>query len=65
MEAGSVAALAGPRLAVVSGGLAAVAGVALIAWLLPEFRDHRSSEAPGGPTTTLPEAGAAEREGGL
>src|SRR5207245_10050672 len=44
MEAGSVAALAGPRLAVVSGGLAAVAGVALIAWLLPEFRDHRSSQ---------------------
>jgi hypothetical protein len=36
-EAGAVAAIAGPRLSVVSGGLACLAGVALIAWRLPEL----------------------------
>jgi hypothetical protein len=36
-EAGAVAALAGPRVSVVSGGLACLAGVALIAWRLPEL----------------------------
>jgi len=36
-EAGAVAALAGPRFAVVSGGLACLAGVALLSWLLPEL----------------------------
>jgi Transmembrane secretion effector len=36
-EAGVVAAVAGPRVSVVSGGLACLAGVALIAWRLPEL----------------------------
>jgi MFS family permease len=36
-EAGAVAAIAGPRVSVVSGGLACLAGVALIAWRLPEL----------------------------
>jgi Transmembrane secretion effector len=36
-EAGVVAAIAGPRVSVVSGGLACLAGVALIAWRLPEL----------------------------
>jgi hypothetical protein len=36
-EAGAVAALAGPRVSVVSGGLACLAGVALLAWRLPEL----------------------------
>jgi hypothetical protein len=36
-EAGAVAAIAGPRVSVVSGGLACLAGVALLAWRLPEL----------------------------
>jgi MFS family permease len=36
-EAGGVAALAGPRFSVVSGGLACLVGVALIAWRIPEL----------------------------
>jgi hypothetical protein len=36
-EAGAVAALAGPQVSVVSGGLACLAGVALLAWRLPEL----------------------------
>jgi MFS family permease len=36
-EAGAVAAVAGPRFSVVSGGLACLVGVALIAWRLPEL----------------------------
>ena len=34
---GAVAALAGPQFSVVSGGLACLAGVALIAWRMPEL----------------------------
>ena len=64
LEAGAVASLTSPQFSVVSGGVAAVAGVALIAWLLPELRDYRSDEAPRDLTTTLPEAGVADREGG-
>ncbi len=37
LEAGAVAAVAGPQVSVVSGGLACVAGVALLAWRLPAF----------------------------
>ena len=62
LEAGAVASLTSPQFSVVSGGVAAVAGVALIAWLLPELRDYRSDEAPKDLTTTLPEAGVADRE---
>jgi len=36
-EAGAVAALAGTRFSVVSGGIACLAGVALLAWRLPEL----------------------------
>jgi Transmembrane secretion effector len=36
-EAGAVAALAGPQVSVVSGGLARLAGVALLAWRIPEL----------------------------
>jgi MFS family permease len=36
-ESGGVAALAGARFSVVSGGLACLAGVALIAWRIPEL----------------------------
>lgn len=66
-EAGAVAALAGPRVSVVSGGLACVAGVAVTAWLLPQFAryrtgqddEHRSAGEP------QPELGsAAEPAGG-
>jgi hypothetical protein len=39
-EAGTVASLTTPRISVVSGGLACVAGVALLAWVLPEFRGY-------------------------
>jgi MFS family permease len=36
-ESGGVAALAGPQFSVVSGGLACLVGVALIAWRIPEL----------------------------
>ncbi|CAN5543672.1 hypothetical protein BH20ACT21_BH20ACT21_05340 [soil metagenome] len=39
VEAGVVAALVGARVSLVSGGLACIAGVGLMALLLPEF--HR------------------------
>lgn len=48
-EAGAVAALAGPRFSVVSGGLACVAGVAVTAWLLPQFARYQSSHAEPDP----------------
>jgi MFS family permease len=44
-EAGAVAAVAGPRFSAVSGGLACVVGVALLARLLPEFRNWTAAEA--------------------
>ncbi len=37
LEAGAVASVGGPQFSVVSGGLACVLGVALLAWRLPEF----------------------------
>lgn len=43
VEAGSVAALAGPVFSVISGGLACVVGIAVLAALLPELRRHRAS----------------------
>ncbi len=43
-EAGAVAALAGPRFSVVSGGVACVAGVAVTAWLLPQFARYRTGQ---------------------
>lgn len=44
-EAGAVAAVAGPQFSAVSGGLACVVGVAVLARLLPEFRDWTAAEA--------------------
>jgi MFS family permease len=44
-ESGAVASLAGARFSVVSGGLACVAGVAAVAWLLPRFRHYETAEA--------------------
>jgi hypothetical protein len=37
LESGGVAAIAGPRFSVVSGGLACLVGVALIAWRIPQI----------------------------
>lgn len=45
LEAGAVAALAGPIFSVVSGGIACVAGIAVLAALLPQMRRHRSAAA--------------------
>jgi MFS family permease len=42
-EAGAVASLTTPQFAVVSGGLASVAGALLIAWRLPEFARYDAS----------------------
>jgi MFS family permease len=55
-ESGGVAALAGPRFSVVSGGLACLAGVALIAWRIPEL-DRVAIEPRANPVP--PEADAA------
>jgi MFS family permease len=42
-EAGAMAALAGVRFSVVSGGVLCVLGVLAVAWRLPEFRHYRAS----------------------
>ena len=41
-EAGTVAALATPRVSVISGGIGCMVGVALVGWALPEFRRYRT-----------------------
>jgi MFS family permease len=48
-EAGAVAALSTPQISVVSGGLGCLAGVGLVALLMPRFAryDARDAEAPG------------------
>lgn len=46
VESGAVAALAGPQTAVVSGGLACLLGVGVIARLMPELSRWTSSSAP-------------------
>jgi MFS family permease len=50
LEAGAVAALAGLRFSIVSGGMLCVAGVAVATLLLPGFRRYDAKEqvAPGG-----------------
>jgi len=45
-EAGAVAALTTPRISVISGGLACIAGVAVLARLVPEFARYRATDAP-------------------
>lgn len=46
MEAGLVAAAAGTEVSVVSGGLACIVGVGLLAWLMPAFTSYRHAEDP-------------------
>jgi MFS family permease len=46
LEAGAVAALAGPVFSVVSGGIACVVGIALLALALPELRQQRATREP-------------------
>jgi MFS family permease len=46
VEAGGVAALAGLRFSVVSGGLACVAGIAVLAWRIPQFLRYDVSTQP-------------------
>jgi MFS family permease len=45
-EAGAVAALTTPRISVVSGGLACIAGALVIARLVPEFARYDARDAP-------------------
>lgn len=57
LESAMVAAAAGPTTSVVSGGIACIAGVAAIAWLLPGFDRYRARRADGpavlgGPVTS-------------
>jgi len=47
LEAGAVAALAGPLFSVVSGGVACVVGIALVAVMVPEMRRQRASMETG------------------
>ena len=44
VEAGVVAQLTSPMVSVVSGGAACVAGVALLAWLMPQFRKYHAGD---------------------
>ncbi len=53
VESGAVAAIAGPVTAVVSGGIVCLAGVALLAWVLPDFR--RASVGTGANDAALAE----------
>lgn len=46
LEAGTVAALAGPVFSVVSGGIACVVGIALLAAAVPELRRQRATREP-------------------
>jgi hypothetical protein len=49
LEAGSVAALLGPIFSVVSGGVACVVGIALLAIALPELRHQRATDEAAPP----------------
>jgi MFS family permease len=55
LEAGAVAALFGPTFSVISGGVACVVGITLLAAALPEMRNQRAAPAPVEP---LAEAGS-------
>ncbi len=46
-ESGAVAAMTSPQFSVVSGGVACVVGVALIAWRWPEYRRYDALRAAG------------------
>ena len=45
-EAGAVAALATPRISVISGGLACIAGALVMLRLVPEFAKYDAQKAP-------------------
>src|SRR5207253_119280 len=45
-EAGTVAALTTPQISVVSGGLLCIAGVLVLARLVPEFARYDATDAP-------------------
>jgi MFS family permease len=47
LESGAVASLVSTEFAIVSGGLACIAGAALLAGLLPGFRHYRARHGPG------------------
>jgi hypothetical protein len=51
LEAGAVASLFGPIFSVVSGGVACVAGILILAFALPELRQQTATQeaAPAGP----------------
>jgi hypothetical protein len=49
VEAGAVAAWRGPAFSVVSGGIACIAGAALLTALLPEVVRYRSAVETAGP----------------
>jgi MFS family permease len=58
-ESGAVAALGGVQVSVVSGGLACLTGVAIVAWLMPRFVRYRDDPLavptePGRPALTEP-----------
>ncbi len=57
LEAGVVAALVNPQFSVVSGGVACVAGICVLAALLPEMRRQRAAAAPLPPAApaTIPQ----------
>jgi len=61
-EAGVVAAAAGLRFSVVSGGLGCVLGVALLSRLFPELDRHTAPVGGAPPTTTLDPSVEAEGE---
>ena len=56
LEAGAVAALVGPIFSVVSGGIACVVGIALLAIALPELRRQRASDEPMASAVRQPSA---------
>jgi hypothetical protein len=53
LEAGAVAALAGPVFSVVSGGIACVVGIGLLAVAMPELRQQRATREPATATAGL------------
>jgi MFS family permease len=59
LEAGAVATAFGDTFAVVSGGLACIAGALAVARLLPDFRHQRSTVASPASSTASDPAGAA------
>lgn len=57
LESGVVASLTSAQVSVVTGGLACVAGIALVAWRLPEFTRYTLDDAVGSGTDETAGAG--------